>query len=122
MLSVVELNPKLLYNQCMINSAQSIEGARFTPEKKLPINFEHISSTSHKSAITKVEEKLDQEKILDPINDESTVGSEQMQTVSQTQSPVSVQKFVLEVRNIFTKFVVELSQFAAPTKNAQELT
>ena len=90
----------------MINSAQSIEGARFTPEKKLPINFEHISSTSHKSAITKVEEKLDQEKILDPINDESTVGSEQMQTVSQTQSPVSVQKFVLEVRNIFTKFVV----------------
>ena len=107
----------------MINSAQSVEGVRFTPEKKPSINFEHISSTPHNSTTTKVEEKLDTKKILDPINTENNaVGTEQMPMVSQTQSPVSISKFVLEVKAIFTDFATGLSQIAIPTKNAQELT
>ncbi len=107
----------------MINSAQSIEGSRYIPEKRQPISYERVSTTPYRSTVSTVPEKLDTAQILNPISTESNVAtSEQPNSVSETPSPVSISKFVLEAKAIFSNFITGLNQFAVPTKNAQELT
>lgn len=107
----------------MINSAQSIEGARFTPEKKQPVSYEKVTTMSPAPSISKVSEKLDTTTILESLN-QAVINDTKSSTVENVlpANPVSVSKFVLEAKAIFINFITGLNQVAVPSKSAQELT
>jgi len=107
----------------MINSAQRSEGVAYAPEKKdKTLNYEtkpvKVVNTHKSKDISDPQQPLNQ---FPPVK-EIDIGGISKTTSTALSSSVAVSKFVTEVKTIFNNFVSGLSQFAVPTKNAQELT
>lgn len=108
----------------MINSVQSSESSRYTPEVKVTTNYETKTPESNE---TISQSQAGNEQI--PL--QNTISGTTQITRDESQKPLvitndtklrTVSKFMSEAKTIFGEFIAELSQFAVPTKKAQELT
>jgi|GEM_PF-6586344 len=107
----------------MINSAQFSERSRFSPEVKTSTSYEKIVPKTVEIQSINPENNQVKKSIEGVSTLSSDVGKVTANQVEQNPiKPITVSKFVAEVKGIFSRFLLELNQFAVPTKNAQELT